>query len=265
MSHRERKEQAATMIVPRSTSEELPSATEAVHLLHNGDHMDAEEFHRRYLAMPQVNKAELIEGVVYMPSPVSHESHGKPHGMLMVFLGVYAGFTPGVTFSDNATVRLDACNELQPDGSLMIQTDCGGQTRIVDGYIVGAPELIVEVAASTVSIDRHAKWLAYQRNSVREYLLWRVEDVPWTGSAGTKVPMSPWQCQPRACTEATFSQGCGCLRQPCLRMTFRSYCIPYSKAWPVPSMPLSSLACSKHEPQRPTRLRRSNDERAHFV
>ena len=38
--------------------------------LEHGDHLTREEFERRYEAMPHVRKAELIEGVVYMPSPV---------------------------------------------------------------------------------------------------------------------------------------------------------------------------------------------------
>jgi Uma2 family endonuclease len=142
--------------------------------LENGDHLTRDEFERRYEAMPEVKKAELIEGVVYIPSPVRQDQHGTPHIAVAGWLGVYWSDTPGVTPADNATVRLDLDNEPQPDALLIIDPRCGGQVRQVDGYIVGAPELVVEVASSSASIDRNAKLRAYRRNGVREYLIWRV-------------------------------------------------------------------------------------------
>src|SRR3954453_8208813 len=83
--------------------------------LRNGDHLDRIEFERRYEAMPHVKKAELIEGVVYMPSPVSFDNHGEQHAHLMTWLGFYRAYTPGVRIGDNSTVRLDLDNEPQPD------------------------------------------------------------------------------------------------------------------------------------------------------
>ena len=46
---------------------------------------DLREFERRYEAMPEVKKAELIEGEVYMPSPVRHgaQSPAYPAGYLV--------------------------------------------------------------------------------------------------------------------------------------------------------------------------------------
>jgi Uma2 family endonuclease len=149
--------------------------------LENGDHMTRDEFERRYAAMPNVKKAELIEGVVFMPSPVRRDQHGTPHIAIGTWLGVYWSATPGVTPADNSTVRLDLDNEPQPDALLNIDPRCGGQVQEVDGYIVGAPELVVEVAASSASIDRNTKLRVYRRNSVREYLIWRVLDnaIDW--------------------------------------------------------------------------------------
>jgi Uma2 family endonuclease len=140
--------------------------------LESGDKLSRQEFERRYTAMPHIKKAELIEGTVYMASPLRIDSHGYPHGKIMMWLGVYETATPGLIFGDNATVRLDIDNELQPDGLLMITE--GGQAVIVDGYVEGAPELIVEVAASSAAIDMHDKLEAYRRNRVQEYLVWRV-------------------------------------------------------------------------------------------
>ncbi|MBD2362088.1 Uma2 family endonuclease [Anabaena minutissima FACHB-250] len=143
--------------------------------LENGDKLTRVEFERRYDAMPEVKKAELIEGIVYIASPLRFRSHGKPHAYIMNWLGLYESATPGVELGDNATVRLDADNEPQPDACLLITN--GGQARISDDdYIEGAPELIVEVAASSVSLDLHDKLKVYRRNQVQEYLIWRVYD-----------------------------------------------------------------------------------------
>ncbi|MBD2295556.1 Uma2 family endonuclease [Anabaena sphaerica FACHB-251] len=143
--------------------------------LENGDRLTRMEFERRYHTMPEVKKADLIEGIVYMASPVRIRSHGKPHAYIMTWLGFYESATPGVELADNATVRLDADNEPQPDALLRIET--GGQSRISeDDYVEGAPELIVEIAASSAAIDAHDKLKVYRRNQVQEYLIWRVYD-----------------------------------------------------------------------------------------
>ncbi len=150
--------------------------------LENGDHLTRAEFERRYQAMPDVKKAELIDGVVYMPSPVRVEQHGGPHFDLITWLGIYRGGTPGVRGADNSTIRLDLENEPQPDAALYLEPEHGGQVQIgPDGYIEGGPELVAEVSASTVSIDLHSKLRMYQRNGVREYVVWRVLDqtIDW--------------------------------------------------------------------------------------
>lgn len=141
--------------------------------LEGGDRLSRDEFGLRYQAARHIKKAELIEGVVYVASPVRARSHGEPHGLIITWLGVYKAITPGVGLGDNATVRLDADNEPQPDGLLRIEV--GGQSRITeDDYIEGAPELVAEVAASSASYDLHDKKEAYRRNGVQEYLVWQV-------------------------------------------------------------------------------------------
>jgi Uma2 family endonuclease len=140
--------------------------------LENGDRLTRHEFERRYQAIPQLKKAELVEGVVYVPAALRFGSHAEPHSRLMTWLGVYQTFTPGVRIGDNPTVRLDLDNEPQPDAVLLIN---GGQATISeDDYIEGSPELIVEVAASSAAYDLHDKKRAYRRNGVQEYLVWRV-------------------------------------------------------------------------------------------
>lgn len=150
--------------------------------LESGDHLRRAEFERRFQAMPWVKKAELIEGVVYMGSPVRQKSHGKPHSLIMTWLGTYCSATPGVDIGDNATVRLDLDNEPQPDALLRIEPEAGGHSRISeDDYIEGPPELVVEIAASSASYDLHDKLHAYRRNMIQEYIVWRVYDqqIDW--------------------------------------------------------------------------------------
>ncbi|OGO40201.1 MAG: hypothetical protein A2Z03_01170 [Chloroflexi bacterium RBG_16_56_8] len=141
--------------------------------LENGDQLTRAEFERRYEAMLDVNKAELIEGAVHMPTPVS-VSHAKPHAHIMSWLGTYCAATPGVEVYDNATVLLDADNEVQPDALLQLEPKAGGHSRVsAAGYLEGAPELIVEIAATSAAIDLHAKMNVYRRTQVQEYLVWQ--------------------------------------------------------------------------------------------
>ncbi|NJR57820.1 MAG: Uma2 family endonuclease [Cyanobacteria bacterium CRU_2_1] len=150
--------------------------------LENGDRLTRIEFERRYNLMPHVKKAELIEGVVYMASPLRFEPHAEPHGDLIIWLGTYKVATPGVRLGDNPTVHLDMDNEPQPDAVLLIDAGARGQSFIgEDGYIEGAPELVAEIAASSAAIDLGDKKRAYRRNRVREYLVWQVFDqrIDW--------------------------------------------------------------------------------------
>jgi len=143
--------------------------------LESGDRLTRHEFERRYTAMPHIKKAELIEGVVYVASPLRFRSHGQPHGNMNIWLGNYKVSTPGVELGDNVTVRLDLDNEPQPDVVLLIDEQRGGQARISeDDYVEGAPELVAEIAASSASIDLHGKKVVYRRNGVREYIVWQI-------------------------------------------------------------------------------------------
>jgi hypothetical protein len=149
--------------------------------LQNGDRLTAEEFERRYDAMPDLKKAELINGVVYMPPPVTLDDHGGPHFDMIGWLSLYRMATPGVRGGDNATLRLPLNNRPQPDVCLIVEPSHGGQVRIVDRYIVGGPELVAEVAATSVNYDLTEKLPLYLQNNVGEYVVWRVFDreIDW--------------------------------------------------------------------------------------
>jgi len=145
--------------------------------LEAGDRLSRAEFERRYEAMPHLKKAELIEGVVYVPPPVSAD-HGYFDSIFNTLLGVYASFTPGALSVTNATVRLGRDSEPQPDCHLHIEPKYGGQMRIgAKDYLEGPPELIVEIASSSVSYDLHSKLDLYRRSGVQEYVVWRVIDA----------------------------------------------------------------------------------------
>src|SRR5450755_3594725 len=113
-----------------------PSTSETVSVLEPGDRLTRDEFERRYEGMPEIKKAELIEGVVYMPSPVRLRRHGRPHFRLIAWLGAYEAETPSVIGGDNTTARLDMDNEPQPDAMLLLDPACGGQAIIsADDYV----------------------------------------------------------------------------------------------------------------------------------
>jgi Uma2 family endonuclease len=161
--------------------------------LQSGDRLTRREFERRYSAMPLAKKAELIEGVVYMASPL-HADHGRPHSAVMTWLGTYQAATPGTDLLDNTSTRLDADNEVQPDALLRLDEKVGGQTRIADGYVVGAPEFIVEIAVSSAAIDLGDKMRAYRRAGVREYAVWQTYEqrLDWLAlSDGEYQPLAP--------------------------------------------------------------------------
>jgi Uma2 family endonuclease len=149
-------------------------------ILEPGDHLTRGEFHRRYCARPDIKKAELVEGVVYVPSPVRLGLHSEPHVRITIWLGTYWIRHPGLRMGDNATVYLDERTEVQPD-AFLCREEPGGPVVSAEDYVEGAPQLIVEVAASSASYDVHDKLEAYRRNGVREYVVWRVLDgaIDW--------------------------------------------------------------------------------------
>jgi Uma2 family endonuclease len=142
--------------------------------LENGDRLSRHEFERRYTESLDIKKAELIEGVVYVASPLRFQRHAEPHAKLMIWLGNYQIYTPRIKLGIEPTIRLDQDNEPQPDGVLLIDESLGGKSRITDDdYIEGAPELVAEIAASSAAYDLYDKKKAYKRNGIQEYLVWQ--------------------------------------------------------------------------------------------
>lgn len=149
----------------------LPRPKKRLPPLENGDHLDQMTFHARYEAMPEDFRAELIGGIVYLSSPLKPR-HGRHSTRVIQWLAEYELATPGTEVLDNTTDILGPDSEPQPDACMLIRPEHGGQTWEDDeGNLNGPPELIVEVAWATESIDLHAKKLDYQKAGVREYLV----------------------------------------------------------------------------------------------
>ena len=153
-------------LTTRRSNASTPHAPEA------GDRMDQRTFHAWYDQQPEDLKAELVEGIVYMAAAMKRP-HGEHHALLMTWLGTYWTTTPGTFLLDNTTSILGDESEPQPDAALLIE---GGQTHEEDDYIVGPPEFVAEVAASSRSFDLHAKKRDYERHGVQEYLVIVVHD-----------------------------------------------------------------------------------------
>lgn len=148
---------------------------QAVTELHNGDSFEQKEFHNLYESMPEAFKAELVNGTVYVAEPLA-QPHGQAHAGLIAILVAYEASTPGVQVCDNATVILSQKDEVQPDAFLRVLPECLGRSKDAFNagngpYVVGAPELVAEVANSSRSIDLHLKKKLYLRSGVLEYLV----------------------------------------------------------------------------------------------
>lgn len=155
-------------------------------ILENGEKADQKTFHAWYETAPETLKAELIGGEVVVSSPAKAR-HGDHTLLANTWLGFYMIETPGTRGRDNTTIILDDDTELQPDSALAIEPECGGQTSInEEGYVVGAPEFVGEVANSSGSIDLHRKKNDFERMGVREYLvvLLRNQQVRWFSRVG---------------------------------------------------------------------------------
>lgn len=168
--------------------------------LEAGMRLSRDEFHALYEAHPEIHKAELIDGVVYVPSPVS-KYHSPQHWQIAGWLWAYANSRTDVHGEDNITTILPGDNEVQPDCALWIE---GGQAAYGDdGHLHGAPELVAEIAASSRQYDLGPKKERYRKAGVREYLVWRSIDKQvdwWVLEAGQYVALTPG---PDGITEST--------------------------------------------------------------
>lgn len=144
-----------------------------------GDNLSREEFLRRWENEPEIKKAELIGGLVYMASPVSVQ-HGEMEGDVGIWLGTYKTQTPGTAMGHNVTSFL-LDDTPQPDLNMRILPECGGLSRVDGKYLSGPPELIVEICRSSAAFDLHQKFHLYEEAGVPEYLaiLLHEDEIRW--------------------------------------------------------------------------------------
>lgn len=166
----------------------------AIPPLVTGQRLTRAEFERRYEAMPYLKRAELIDGVVYLPASGGIQQESRARVRLTGWLGYFEAFTPGVVGGNNSTIRLDANNEPQPCALLMLEPALGGQAGIdADDFVAGAPELIAEIASSDVHYDLHTKLHVYRRAGVCEYLVWRVLEKEFEWFVARRGHFEPMQ------------------------------------------------------------------------
>ncbi len=150
--------------------------------LAEGQRLDQPTFHALYEAMPPGLRAELIDGVVFMPSPVGCD-HGRSQAAMIMWLGYYALRTPGAEVLDNATTILGWKSETQPDALLRLLSEYGGRSQVEQGYIRGGPELVAEVSKATRYVDLGPKRDDYERAGVLEYVVHAIDpdEIFWYG------------------------------------------------------------------------------------
>ena len=157
-----------------------------------GQRLKRDEFLRRWENMPEVKHAELIGGLVYMPSPISLD-HSSHDGLVIGWLTYYAARTPGCDAGSSGTwLMLE--DAPQPDADLRILPEYGGQSWVEGPYCAGAPELAAEVSLSSASYDLGPKMELYRVAGVREYVavLLGERGVVWYRLVdGKYVPLQP--------------------------------------------------------------------------
>jgi len=185
----------STVAAPPSSVEppRAPPRNRAIPPLVDGQRLSGVEFMRRYENMPEIKKAELVEGLVHiMASPVRYDVHGNPHSLMQTCVGFYAVMM-GLGHADNTTIYLSESDIYQPDGALFKHRRDGGDVLMNEkGYLEGAPELIVEVCASTTPADLGKKKDIYLRSGVAEYIAWCTEEIAfnwWMIENGVYVPL----------------------------------------------------------------------------
>ena len=251
-----------------STVQRRPPARPAVPTLEAGQRLDQAEFMRRYELTPPGFTAELIGGIVHVPSPVRSE-HGVSSFDVIGWLAPYRDRTPGVQGLGETTTLLDEIGVPQPDAQLRILPEYGGQTRDQGGYVSRAPELVVEVARSSRKIDLGPKRDDYERAGVKEYIVVTInpDEVHWFYRRGKKLVTM--RRDRDGLYRSKVFPGLWLDPEACFASTTARCAQPWSVAWPRPSMPSSSPGWPprRREPSRASENRGSvtNDRGGHSM
>lgn len=147
--------------------------------LEPGDKLTRQQFLARWELHPEIKRAELIGGIVFMPPPVSLD-HGDMENDVSAWVGVYKAATPGTAAGHNTTTFLRD-DTLQPDLNLRILPEYGGGSRVEEKYLAGRAEFLAEICRSSASYDLHVKLDLYQAAAIPEYLaiLGYEQEIRW--------------------------------------------------------------------------------------
>ncbi len=123
---------------------------------------------RRYERLPEVKRAELLEGTVCVHPPLIYSlSHRRT--LLTYLLVRYQMLHPETETVGNTTWLIDGENVAQPDSSYRVKR--GGSSWLdQEGFLRGVPEMVFEVTS-----DIHSRKDLYQRVRAQEFVHWRVE------------------------------------------------------------------------------------------
>ena len=159
--------------------------------LHAGDRLTRAEFLNIWEQLPDLKRAELIGGVVYMPSPVGLD-HAESEYDAAGWTFCYKIATPGTSGGSNATSILleDAP---QADVHLRLLPEYGGKTWVENKLLHGPPEMFVEVSHSSEAHDLNVKLPLYEEAGVQEYLviLLKRQEIRWHRLVDGKYQLLP--------------------------------------------------------------------------
>ncbi|MCI0684997.1 MAG: Uma2 family endonuclease [Gemmataceae bacterium] len=183
--------ESATAKVRMQPEENMATVEQEVPPLKPGLRLTRQEFLRRWELHPEITKAELLGGVVYMPSPVSVE-HGSGEGHVGLWIGTYWVATAGTEFGHNTTSMMRE-DTPQADVHLRIVRECGGASWVEGKFLHGAPELIAEVCLTSADYDLHVKYDLYEAAGVQEYVavLLERQEICWHALVDGRYELLP--------------------------------------------------------------------------
>ena len=206
---------------PRTADDVLAEMAAALAPLVRGDCLSLDEFLRRWEAMPALKRAELIRGVVYMPSP-SSRLHGVMDQNVGGCLMAYRAATPGVEGATNASWVMGNADAPQPDNSLYILPEYGGRLGMHGTLLKGTPDFLEETCVTSTSYDLHQKLDVYQEAGVQEYLavILQRNEVRWHRLVNHRFEVQPaagGRRVPLGCLPRLMARRGGAARATCAR------------------------------------------------
>jgi len=118
-------------------------------------------------------KCYYNKGQLYIEMTPLGNDHASDHTIIMLAVNLFATFNE-IDFNgkDNATIRKSGLQDAQPDASYYIGKNAdavGYGTSIIELDSLPAPDLVIEIANSSLADDKGEKRLLYEDMGVGEY------------------------------------------------------------------------------------------------